>query len=250
MSVEIIILLIITGIICGFINTLAGSGSFISLPILIFLGLDAGIANATNRLAVLLQCAAGVVGFKKYGYFDFKGVMWLIVPSAIGSAIGALIAVNFEVRHMEFAIAITMLIMLVIMLIDPTKRIKQNILIPDKKLRKVLEFIVLLAIGVYGGFIQAGAGIFLLISLSLISGYDLIRANGAKIFINLVFTIFSVAIFAWEGKIDYTYGLVLALGNVSGTIIATKLAVKHGVKLVRWLVIIIMFLTAVKLLFF
>jgi uncharacterized membrane protein YfcA len=79
-------LLIITGILAGFINTLAGSGSLITLPLLMFMGLPANIANATNRIGIFLQSAVGAVSFRQNKVFEYKEGIWLALPALIGDA--------------------------------------------------------------------------------------------------------------------------------------------------------------------
>lgn len=243
------LLVIAAGLAAGFINTLSGSGSLITLPVLIFCGLDANVANGTNRIAILLQTAVGVGSFHKQKMLDLKGGFRFSLPTIAGSVIGAFIAVDIDKETMERVIGVFMLIMLILMLLNPKKMLRKG----SEHVQKAalpLQYLVYFLIGVYGGFIQAGVGIFLLISLTLLSGYDLVRANALKLFITLAFTIFALAIFIFSLKVNYIYGGFLAAGNMTGAYIATKVAVKKGQKLIHWLLFAVIIASAVKLLFF
>lgn len=116
-----IILLIVAGIFVGFINTLAGGGSIISLSILMLLGLPAGVANGTNRIGILFQNIAGVASFKQQKVLETKKGLILAIPAVIGSLIGAWIAVDLNEDAFEKAIGVIMLLMMIFMLVNPQK---------------------------------------------------------------------------------------------------------------------------------
>ncbi len=249
-NIYIILLIIFVGLLAGFINTLAGSGSLISLPLLIFLGLPANVANGTNRIAILLQNVVGVGSFYQQKKLDIKKDIWFAVPSVIGSLIGAYFATLItDELIMKRIIGIIMIIMLLVIFINPKKWLKENssIYFSDKI---YLNIIIFFAIGFYGGFIQAGVGIFILMGLVLNAGLDLVRANAVKLLIVLIYTPFALAVFIYNGQINYLYGFILAIGNMIGAFIGTRVAVSYGPKLVRWVLIVIIIVSAAKLLLF
>ena len=239
-------LLIAAGFACGVINILAGSGSLISLPILIFMGLPVNVANGTNRVAILLQNVVGVGRFHKSGVLDWKNGIRLAIPAILGGIAGAQIAVNLDERAMEIAIGGLMIVMLAAMLIRP-KRWLEGHGGGAIKSTGVTSFIVFFGIGIYGGFIQAGVGIFLLAGLVLSAGYNLKSANPIKILIVLCFTIFALIVFIINHQVNWGAGLVLALGNMSGAWLGTRLAVKRGAGFIRYILIIILIITAAKM---
>jgi uncharacterized membrane protein YfcA len=235
------------GLVCGFINTLAGSGSVISLFILIFLGLPANVANGTNRVAILLQNVVGVGSFRQQGVLDTRRGLILAIPAVIGSLIGARIAVNLDEELMRKAIGALMIVILVVLFVQP------NRWLVGRKERAdwhpgVWQYLVLFAIGMYGGFIQVGVGIFLLTGLVLGAGYDLVRANAVKVLIILCFTITALAVFVLDRQVHWGIGLLLALGNMSGAWIASRMAVKRGANFVRWLLIVVVASAAAEML--
>jgi uncharacterized protein len=241
------LLVVIVGFVAGFINTLAGSGSLMTLPLLIFLGLPANVANGTNRIAILLQNIVAVGSFKKEKVINYKESVWLIVPAIIGSLIGARLAININEEIMRMTIGGLLIVMFFLILYKPDKWVKgQAGLVTEKP--SVLKIIIFFFIGLYGGFIQAGVGFFLLSGLVLSAGYDLVKANAYKLLIVLAYTPFALAIFIYNGQVDYKWGLILACGNMLGAFIATKFAVSWGAKYVRYVLLTILFIASLKLL--
>ncbi|MBU0487086.1 MAG: sulfite exporter TauE/SafE family protein [Bacteroidetes bacterium] len=242
-----ILAVIAAGIICGFINTIAGSGSLISLPLLMSLGLPANVANGTNRIAILLQSAVGIVSFHKKKQLDLKKGLGLSISAVVGSVAGAFIAAEINEDLMEKAVGIVLLFMLVMIIVKPDKWTRQSVGFPEGKI-SVLQIVIFFLIGVYGGFIQAGVGVFLLTALVLGVGYDLVKANAIKLLITFLFTPFALGIFIWYGQVNWAWGLILAVGNMTGAYLATKFAVSWGPKYIRWVLIFVIIAASTKLL--
>ncbi len=249
MSWEYIILVLITGVICGVINTLAGSGSLISLPILMFIGLPPHVANGTNRIGILFQNVVSTLTFKKQKVLDVKMGWKVAIPSILGSVAGAFIVLEMNERAVEITIGIVLFIMLIPIFYKPRKWLHGSQ--PEEITKNgLLQFVIFFLIGAYGGFIQAGVGIFLLAALVLNSGYDLVRANALKVFINLIFTPFALAVFIYKGQVDVVAGLILAVGNSVGAYFASKYAVSWGTAFVRYVLIVVIVGAGTKLLLF
>lgn len=239
--------MIVAGFACGFINTLAGSGSLITLPLLIFLGLDANVANGTNRVAILLQNVVGVSSFKHEKLLSLKGAVILAIPAVLGSIIGAQIAVSIDEQTMRRVIGGLMVLMFFVILIRPKRWLQGREDLQDRR-KSILALVTFFFIGMYGGFIQAGVGIFLLAGLVLGAGYDLVRANAVKVFIILVFTAFALIIFVANDQVRWTIGLILAIGNMLGAWVAVRTSVKRGAGFVRWVLIGVVAVSAILLL--
>jgi uncharacterized membrane protein YfcA len=240
------LLVLIAGFIAGIINTIAGSGSLITLPLLIFIGLPANVANGTNRVAILFQTAVGVWRFHQAGKVPFSHAKQILIPSVVGALLGAYLAVDLDEQAMRLVIAVIMVVMFVIILLRP-KRWLQGAEDHHHSNMTLVESLVHFAIGFYGGFIQAGVGIFLLMGLVMASGYDLVRANALKLLIVLVFTGFALAVFAYNGMVNWYWGLVLAVGNVAGALVGTKLALRGGADFLRKVLLAIIALSALKM---
>ncbi len=238
-----IAILITLGVAAGAINTLAGSGSFLTLPILILLGLPAPIANATNRPGILAAAIVGAETFRRSGV-RLAGVGKLLLPSALGGLAGAWLATVLDPRAMHFAIGVLMLFMLATLLLDPARWLHERAPI-SHDLARPRTFVVFFLVGVYGGFIQAGVGLFLLAALVLEAGVTLKHANALKLLIVLVFTVPAVLWFVGDGSIDWPVALVLAVGQVVGAALAARFATKSPTadRWIRRLLIVVLVVT-------
>jgi uncharacterized membrane protein YfcA len=243
----IILLLIIGGgILAGFINTLAGSGSLISLPILIFTGIPADIANGTNRVAIFIQNLVSSGSFKKHKVLDTATGFRLAIPAVIGSIAGALVAVDLNAAQTEKVIGVVLLVMLVSVVLKPSQWTRAK----SVRGTRWLDYVIFLFIGFYAGFIQAGVGFLFLAALVLNNGYDLVRANALKVFINLLTTALALVIFIWSSRIDWYAGIALAGGNAVGAWVGANMAIRYGTGFIRWILLAALGMAAAKLLFF
>ncbi len=241
------VLVFATGVLVGFINTLAGSGSLLTLPLLIWLGLDPLTANGTNRIAIFMQGVTGVVAFQRRKQFHYRTDLRYIVPAVVGSIPGAMIAADLDPSAMQRVIALVMLAMLIMMVINPQKRLTgMRVAFKGKTIVLVVVFFF---IGMYGGFIQAGVGIFILAGLSLLDNMDLLRANAVKVLITLIFTIAVIPVFILNGQVNWFYGILLGAGSVAGTLISVGMAVKKGSPFLKGVLYTVIVITALYMLF-
>ncbi|PLX04938.1 MAG: hypothetical protein C0595_01310 [Marinilabiliales bacterium] len=238
-----VVLLIFAGLMVGFINTLAGGGSIVSLSVLMALGLPPTLANGTNRIAIFIQTLTATSSFRQQKVLDTKKAFHMAVPATIGSVIGAFIAVDINEDLFEKAIGVIMLIMLVFIFYNPKKYIYGNKEIEDKPVTWK-TYVIFFFIGIYGGFLHMGVGYFLLTAIVLGAGYDLVKANAIKVFVVLAYVPFSLLVFIYYGEVNWLYGLVLAIGNVIGALVASRLAVSKGVEFVKWVIVIVILLTS------
>jgi len=244
-----IIVLIGVGFIAGAINTLAGGGSLLTLPILIFLGLPPNIANGTNRIAILFQNVFTTAGFKSKGVVTFPFSIYVGISALFGSLIGAQIAVDIKGETFNKILAVIMVIVVIYMVFQ-SKRKQQSII--EKTTGKQLWFSIFLFffIGIYGGFIQAGVGFIMLLVLSSVNNLSLVKSNAIKVTVVLIYTISAVVVFAYNDKINWKVGLTLAIGNSIGGWMASRWSVKKGDGLIRKFLIVMIVIMAIKLWFF
>jgi len=246
MSLTEIIILIIAGILAGFINTLSGGGSVISLSLLILLGLPANIANGTNRINIFFQSLSSVGSFARQKMFTSMKPVWLGIPATIGSVLGALSAVDVNKKVIEIAITSAMVIMVFFIFYKPDKWLKENTHLLSENI-KWWQLVLFFAVGFYGGFIQVGVGYFLLISLVLGVGYDLVKANAVKNLIVFFYVIFALLVFMINGQVNYIYGLILSGGSIIGALIASYLAVKKGAVFIRAIIVLSVVMTILQI---
>ena len=233
--------LIIAGLMVGFINTLAGGGSIISLSVLMLMGLPAPVANGTNRIAIIIQTFTAASSFRQQKVLDSKKALWLGLPAVAGSLIGAWIAVDISEMVLERAMAVIMLIMLVFFLYNPKKLLYGRQELIDRKV-SFTQVVIFFLIGIYGGFIHMGVGYFLIAALVLGAGYDLVRANAVKVAIVLMYVIASFFIFIFNEQVYWKYGLIMTIGNVIGAYVSSRMAVRKGVVFVKWVIISVILL--------
>ena len=242
----IILALVGTGVAAGFINTTAGGGSMLTMPLLMLIGLPANIANGTNRIAILLQNIIGVQTFRKNKVLDLSTDYKLAIPAVIGSIIGAFIAVEMNVTVLKTVIGVLMVFLLLVVVVKPDVWIKDRAGLVGAK-PTLLQYVIFFLIGVYGGFIQMGVGFILLAGLVLGGGYGLVRANAVKVFIVLTYTVFSLGIFIYHKQVDIVAGLILASGNMLGAWLGAHFTVKGGAKFVRYVLIFAMIIVILNL---
>jgi uncharacterized membrane protein YfcA len=242
----IILALLGTGLVAGFINTTAGGGSMLSLPLLMFLGIPANVANGTNRVAILFQNIIGVQTFRQKKVLDLTTDFRLVLPALAGSIFGAFGAVEINVALLEKVIAGLMVVMLLLVLLKPGAWVveKAGNLNPKPT---VFQYFLFVLIGFYGGFIQMGVGFFLLAGLVLGCGHNLVKANAVKVFIVLVYTIFTIGIFMFHDQVNWLAGLVLAVGNMAGAWLGVHFTVKGGAKYVRYVLILALVIVILNL---
>lgn len=244
-----LVLLVFIGIIAGAINIVAGGGSLLTLPMLIFLGLPPNVANGTNRIAIIIQNIFAVSGFKSKGVSSFPYSIYLAISATLGAILGALWAVDIKGELFNKILAVIMVIIVIYMVIK--RRTSTEELVERLTGRHFwLGIIAFFFVGIYGGFIQAGVGFIMLLFLSGINRFSLVKSNAIKVFVALIYSISAVAVFAYNDMINWKYGLVLSMGNAAGGWFMSRWSVKKGDGLVKIFLIIMVTAMAVKLWFF
>ncbi len=237
------------GFIAGFVNTIAGGGSLLSLPVLIFLGLPPSVANATNRIGILLQTFSGAAGYRSRGVTSFPFSLYCGGSALIGSLIGAQIAIDIKGETFNKILAIVMIVVVVLIVFKRHFSVKDIVeRMQGRHLR--IAMIVFFFFGIYGGFINAGIGFVILLFLQYFNGMSLVKANAAKVTIVFIYTAAAVVLFAINDKIEWNYAVFLAIGNMVGAWISSRLAVRKGDNYIRIFLIVMVSLMAVKLWFF
>ncbi len=239
-------ILAIIGFIAGVINTIAGGGSLLTLPMLIFMGLPPAVANGTNRIGIFIQSISSIAGFRSKGIKPGSFGIYLGISALVGSLIGAQIAVDIKGDTFNKILAIVMVTVVLFMVFKPKVNL-QNVVERTQGKHLWVSILAFFFIGVYGGFIQAGVGIFILLALTSINYLNLVTSNAVKVLVVFIYTIGALAIFAYNNQIDYLYGLVLAFGNATGGWIASRWSVKKGDGLVKVFLIIMVITMAIKL---
>jgi len=239
-----IIILFVVGAVAAFINVNAGGGSSLTLPVLIFLGLDPSVANGTNRVAIIFQNVSAVYAFKKEKFYELKNSLILSALTLPGAIIGAVTAVSISDELFEKILGVIMILIIITMLL------------PKKKFDKTLSdfsidwkiVIAMIIVGFYGAFLQVGVGFLLMAAFQYLMKLDLIRVNMHKVFVVFVFTLPALLVFILTDNVNWFYGLTLSAGNAFGGWWGAKLSIKKGEKLIKFVLIVAILIMALKLL--
>ncbi len=217
---------IVGGFLAGFINTMAGSGSVITMSILMLVfQLPENIANGTNRLGVLLQSLISTNTFYQEGKLDLRKSKPFVIPGVLGALLGVWAAITISNENFRILFTVLMALMLVVVLVKPKRWLRETSYTGPVPWYVFPLFFV---IGFYGGFIQMGVGILLLAGLVLGARYNLIEANGVKLLIVFLYTVVIMGIFAWQGLIDWWIGGVLAIGQGIGGFVGARFATRYA----------------------
>jgi len=211
------------GLVAGFMNVMAGGGSLITMPVLIFLGLQPAEANGSNRVAILIQNIAAVGSFKKQGFSDVRLSLGLSLCTVPGAVIGAVAAIAIDPQLFKRILAVVLVMSLILVI---SRRSSADD--APAVAHPIWAHVAAVAVGFYGGFIQAGVGFLIMPLLQRLLALDLVRVNMHKVFIIGVYTVPALVVFALKGQVWWFAGLALAAGNAVGGWIGTHVTISRG----------------------
>ena len=245
-------LLFPAGILAGIVNVIAGGGSFLTLPVLMAVGLPVDIANGSNRISVVLQGMYATVDFQKKGAFDRKLYQRFLPWLMLGSFLGAYLATILDPDSLKRIFGVLFLMMGVCLVFtqlrakaDDTPSTLAHFI---NRTPLAIRYSALFFVGVYGGFIQAGVGLFILLVGSTLLGLDTVKVNAVKLPLTLTFTVPALLLFIYADMVAWIPGLILAAGTLVGTKIGVGLTIKGGHKLIWRSVTVVLLLTGINLL--
>lgn len=236
MSINEIILLLVSGVIVGIINTLGGGGSVITMSLFMAMGMPISLANGTNRIAVLLQNLSATVAFLRKGMLHLRSGLLLSLPAIVGNIFGAMVAMEVSEAIFKICLSVVLAIILVYLLLGKDK---QKVSGGSGLNIKWWHYIWFFIIGFYGGYIYIGLG-FLILAITISTMHlDIITANVIKGFVIFLSTPFALAVFIYNGQVEWLAGLLHGAGNIIGAVVASHWAMNWGVKFVRWFTLFI-----------
>lgn len=240
-------LLTLAGALGGFLNTVASSGSAVTLPVMIALGLNPMLANTTNRVPVLLGFAAAVWKYHRADQLPWREGFRVSLPLVLGAVLGALSA--SVLSDMKTGILTTMAVgmALLVVLCNPSRW-----LTADQPKRAPESgptvIIVLFGVGLWAGLIVLDSGIYLLGTLVLLAHYPIREANAIKALGIGVVALLSVIVFTIRGEIDWLWAIPLSLGGIIGSLMGTRVSLgPNAAKWVFWMLVLILGIEAVTL---
>ena len=240
-----LLLLLVVGAVAGVINAMAGGGSFLVLPVLIGLGLPPGVANGSSRLAVLTQSGTALATFHRRGVRAHSLSAKLAGPMIVGALAGSWLATRLDDQLFRPLIGLVLLVWAVILLVKPDRFLRP----PDEEREpNAASYLLALAVGLYGGFLQAGVGFPLIALLTGQLGYDLVRANSVKVTLVLAYTLGALPVFILAGQVAWAPAIVLAVGTVVGAWLGARWQLEKGGAVVRWFVLVMVGVSGVAML--
>jgi len=246
MSLYRMLLLVPIGTAAGFLNVVAGGGSLLTMPVLIFFGLSTATANGTNRVALVGQNVMAMIAFYRKGFRDLKLGLLLSAPAVVGAVAGARIAIQIDDLLFRRILSGVMLLVLVGILFKSKPRAADRP--QSEQLRWLpLQLPLFLIIGVYGGFIQAGVGYLLIFALSVVGNLSLVRTNSIKVIVVGLYMLPSLAVFVLDAKVEWVPGLALLCGNSVGGWLGSAFSISRGDRWIRVVVAVAITAMAVKL---
>ncbi len=240
-----IVVLAIAGILAGWLNVMAGGGSLLTVPIMLFMGIPAPVANGTNRIAILAQNVTAVTTFRKRGFSDFRLSFSLAAAAALGALGGASVGVRLEGEWFERTLALIMIAVMILMATGRDK-VKPDGGTPEAR-NLLLGHVLMIGAGFWGGFIQIGVGFILMPILHRVMGLDLVHVNMHKVFVVLVYTLVALAVFATQLELLWWTGAALAVGNAIGGWLGAHTTITHGENLIRRVLFITLTVFVIKL---
>ena len=240
--------LIAVGIVGGFVNVMAGGGSLITVPVMVFMGLPGPVANGTNRIAILAQNLTAIVTFARRGFSDYRLSLTLAACAIPGALAGALVGTQLEGVWFNRALALIMIAVMLVMYFDKGATEQSQDHQPTRR-QLFNGHLLMVGAGFWGGFIQLGVGFILMPILNRVMGLDLVRTNMHKVFIIAVYTIVALSVFASQIELMWVVGIVLALGNSIGGYLGAHFAVTKGEGLIRLVLNLVLVAFIIKLLF-
>lgn len=248
MELSNILLLALVGVLAGWLNVMAGGGSLLTVPVMLFMGVPGPVANGTNRIAILAQNIVAVGTFRRRGFSDFRLSMSLAGAAALGALAGASLGVHLAGEWFERVLA---LVMIAVMLLMATSHDRPRPAAGECRARHLLlGHVLMVGAGFWGGFIQVGVGFILMPILHRVMGLDLIRVNMHKVFIVLVYTVVALAVFASQLELLWWTGVGLAIGNAIGGWLGAHTTVSHGERFIRQVLYLALAAFIIKLLLF
>ncbi len=238
-------LLLLGGFGCGVVNALAGGGSFLSLPVLLYLGLPPQVANATNRLSILLQVGSGLLTYHASGVRPWRRLIAFLPPAILGVVPGALLAAHLEPSAFRVVSALLLVGMAATVFV---KRSGWSRARSEPRALGPKWLVALFLLGFYGGFLQAGVGTLLLGLLVVGAGLGVVEANAVKFGIIGSFTAVALFVFGLAGQVAVVPGLLLAAGSMAGGAVGARLVVSRGTSWVRVVVVLSAVAAALKML--
>ncbi|MEN8212917.1 MAG: TSUP family transporter [Pseudomonadota bacterium] len=238
-------LLLIVGVVAGFVDAIAGGGGLVSLPALLWAGLPPVEALATNKLQGTAGTFTATLNYIRHRLIKPRQLLLAIGCTALGAAAGALAVQQLSSTLLAQLIPWLLIGFALYFLLSPRMDGRQH---PQRISLLPFSVIIGFSVGFYDGFFGPGAGSFFTLAFVLLLGYSLPQAVGGTKLLNFTSNLVALLVFILGGKIVWLVGLAMAGGQMIGAYAGSHLAVRHGAVLIRPLLVVVSVAMSVKLL--
>ena len=239
-------LLFTTGLVAGFVDSIAGGGGLITLPMILSLGGDPQVALGTNKLQATFGSASAAWHYSKAGAVDLKDCWRGCLITFIGALIGTLTVRQVGPNTLKVIIPLLLIAVAVYSLRTPNLGERET---KPLLTRHRFDLIFGLALGFYDGFFGPGTGTFWTMAFVLAMGFNLTRATAYTKAMNFSSNVCSLLIFAIAGQVNYFAGTVMGVGQLIGARFGSRMVMKRGTKFIRPVFITVVLSITVKLLY-
>ena len=245
LSIEIIAMLFTVAVFAGLIDTIAGGGGLITIPVLLSIGIPPISALATNKFQSVFGTFSASLYFIRKKFVNLSQIKWMILVSFIGSTIGSFTLLQIDPSILQKTIPILLIIIGFYFLLS--KNVGE---VEKHKIVSILFFtaIVIFIIGFYDGFFGPGTGSFFTITFIFLLGLNISQATAQTKVLNFATNLGSLVFFLFFADIYFIVGLIMGVGQIIGATIGAKMVIKNGSKIIRPLIVIISFAMSLKLL--
>ncbi|GAB5465932.1 MAG: sulfite exporter TauE/SafE family protein [Candidatus Kapaibacteriales bacterium] len=233
------------GFLAGVINVVSGGGSTLTLPSLLFLGLDAPTSNGTNRIGIFIQTLTAIREFRKHPDFDLRLSFKMSMATVPGALIGSFYSIGLGDEEFRIVLGSVLFVILILLFSPNASKVYDE---SDRKTELTIwHWLGLVLLGVYGGFIQVGIGFFLMLFLNKALKMNLVEVNIHKVFIVMIYTIPALLVFGFSGYLTIIPGIVLSIGTILGSMLSAKFAIRKGAKFVKYILVFSLIIVIFKL---
>ena len=238
-------LLLLIGVIAGFVDAIAGGGGLVSLPALLWAGLPPVEALATNKLQGTAGTFTSTLNYMRHGLIKPRQLLLAVVCTALGAAAGAMLVQQFSNDLLSQVIPWLLICFALYFFFSPRMDGRQH---PQRINLLPFSLIIGFSVGFYDGFFGPGAGSFFTLAFVLLLGYSLPHAIGGTKLLNFTSNLVALLVFLLSGKIVWVVGLAMGVGQMIGAYTGSHLAVRHGARLIRPLLVVVSVGVSIKLL--
>ena len=239
-------LLFATGLAAGFVDSIAGGGGLITLPVLLGLGFTPQAALGTNKLQATFGSASAAWHYAEAGTVDWRDCTQGFLFAFVGAAGGALWVQQLDATILKRVIPVLIAAVALYALLKPQMGEKD---LHPRMQRGWFDVLFGMGLGLYDGFFGPGTGMFWTMAFVLGMGFNLTRATGYTKVMNFASNLSSLAIFLIGGQVLFVAGLVMGAGQLLGARLGSRMVVKRGAKFIRPVFISVALAITVKLLY-